>query len=307
MPANITLAQLRVLVTVVDRGGFTAAAQVLGMTQSGVSQAVQSLEDAVSVALLSRGRDGVEPTEIGRVALAEASAALAAVDRFRQHCASWAGLDSGTLRIGSVASAASRLLPPKLRNFKIRYPRIEIVLLEGSDAEISDWVLADVVEIGLTAYQPSDLRAELVAEDDFIAVVGRQHRFSKRRSISIADLAEEPFIMSGSGCEPAIRAFFVESGRNPQVAFTVRDMTTLFEMVRQGLGVTIVPSLSLPSDQTDLRVVGFAPARRRNLLAVTRSSGPLSPAADAFLSVLRQSECAANERPPSRRDQRGIG
>lgn len=111
MQANVSIGQLRVLVTVIEESSFTAAAKALGLTQSGVSQAVQSLEDAVGVKLVARRREGIELTEIGRLALVEARAALGAVERFRQHCASWAGLDRGTLRIGSVGSAVSRLLP----------------------------------------------------------------------------------------------------------------------------------------------------------------------------------------------------
>jgi DNA-binding transcriptional LysR family regulator len=187
-----------------------------------------------------------------------------------------------------VGSAASRLLPERLRAFKTSYPGIEIVLLEGSDAEVSEWVRADAVEIGLTAEHSASLRGNVVAEDDFVAVVPRGHRLAKRRPIALGDLSNEPFIMSGSGCEPAIRSFFADSGCNLRVAFTVREMTTLFEMVRQGLGVTIVPSLSLPIDQTDIRMIELTPPRRRTLLALSKLNRTLPPAADAFVRLLTQ-------------------
>jgi DNA-binding transcriptional LysR family regulator len=276
-----------VLVTVVDEGGFTAAANELGMTQSGVSQAVQALEEAVGVALLSRGRERIAPTEIGLHVLSEARAALRAVERVREHCAGWAGLNKGTLRIGSVASAATRMLPDRLRAFRTRYPGIEIVLLEGTDGEVCEWVVRNAVDIGLTAECSTDLHGEVIAEDDFVVVVERRHRLASTRPISIRDLADQPFIMSGAGCEPTIRSFFADVACTPRVAFTVRDMTALFEMVRQGLGVTIVPSLSLPSDRANLRVLELKPARCRRLLAVTRTPQPLVPAAEAFLGLLR--------------------
>lgn len=94
--------------------------------------------------------------------------------------------------------------------------------------------------------------------------------------------------MSGAGCAPSIRAWFNAAGATPRVAFTVRDMTALFEMVRQGLGVTIVPSLSPPAERHDLRIVDLKPAHRRSLLAVTSSHQPLVPAAEIFLGSLRQ-------------------
>jgi len=286
--SNITLGQLRVLVAVVDAGGFTAAAKRLGMTQSAASQTIRALEGAVGVALVSRGRQGVAPTEIGLRVLSDARAALRAVERVHEHCASWAGLDKGTLRIGSVASAATRLLPERLRAFRRRYPRIEIALLEGTDREVCEWVTRGAVDIGLTSCHATDLHAEVVAEDDFVAVVGRRHRLASMPQLRVLDLADQPFIMSGAGCAPSIRTWFKAAGATARVAFTVRDMTALFEMVRQGLGVTIVPSLSLPGERHDLRIVDLKPAHRRSLLAVTRSHQPLVPAAATFLGFLRQ-------------------
>ena len=94
------------------------------MTQSGASQALQTLEDSLGVALLVRRRAGVALTEIGKQVLSEARAALQAVERLRAYCAGFAGLANGTLRLASVTSSATRLLPDLLRSFRTRYPGI---------------------------------------------------------------------------------------------------------------------------------------------------------------------------------------
>ena len=260
------------------------------MTQSGVSQALQALEQALGVTLLSRGREGISATEIGHQVLSDARSALQAVDRVREHCGSWAGLDKGTLRIGSVSSFATRLLPDRLRAFRTKYPGIQIALLEGSDEEVCEWVSHGAADIGLTAKSTKELDGEIVAEDDFVVVVERRHPLASTRPISIRALVGHPFIMSAAGCEPVIRSFFEESGCAPDVAFAVRDMTALFEMVRQGLGITIVPSLSLPNDRANLRILELRPARRRSLLAVTKTQGQRIPAVQAFLGFLRGKE-----------------
>src|SRR5512135_20514 len=137
--SNISLRQLSVLSAVVDTGGFTAAAQKLGITQSAASQALITLEAAVCVELVSRGGDVTVVTEIGSQVLADAREALRAVERLRERCANSAGLPSGTLRIGSVVSAAARLLPTRLRHLATRYPAIRVVLMEGTDEEVSEW------------------------------------------------------------------------------------------------------------------------------------------------------------------------
>ena len=259
---------------------------MLGMTQSGASQALQTLEDSLGVALLTRGRAGVALTEIGKQALSEARAALHAVDRLRAHCAGFAGLASGTLRLASVTSSATRLLPDLLRSFRIRYPGIAIALFEGTDEEVCDWVRAGAADLGLTATTAADLRSEFVLRDDFVAVLPRRHRLGAASSLTFDALAEQPFIMSGAGCEPMIRSFFAKAGRSPRVAFTVRDMATLFEMVRQRHGVTVVPTLSLPDNRAGLRVVPLSPECRRTLLAVMKADQTPLPATEAFLRDL---------------------
>jgi DNA-binding transcriptional LysR family regulator len=85
MQANVSIGQLRVLVTVIEESSFTAAAKALGLTQSAVSQAVQSLEDAVGVKLVARRREGIELTEIGRLAQVRLGA-LIDLDRFAHDC-----------------------------------------------------------------------------------------------------------------------------------------------------------------------------------------------------------------------------
>jgi DNA-binding transcriptional LysR family regulator len=305
---NITLGQLRVLVAVVDQGGFTAAASALGMTQSGASQALQTLEDSVGVTLLTRGRDGIAPTEAGAQVLPEARAALQAVERLRAHCAGFAGLAKGTLRIASVTSSATRLLPDRLRTFRTRYPGIDIVLLEGTDDEVCDWVHAGVADLGLSAAAAPDLHGEAVLRDEFVAVLPHRHPLARAGALTLAVLSKQPFIMSGAGCEPMIRGFFAEAGCTPRIVFTVRDMATLFEMVRQRLGVTIVPSLSLPDSRAHLRVVPLSPRCSRTLLAVTRADQTRLPAVEAFLRDLRPADplsAPANRaRHPSRTPRR---
>jgi DNA-binding transcriptional LysR family regulator len=285
--SNVTLAHLRVLEAVVAEGGFTAAAGRLGLTQSGVSQAIQSLEDTLGVALLTRGRERTEPTEIGRRVLAEAGVTLRSIARIHEHCASWSGLDGGSLRIGSVVSAAARVLPDLLRDFRIRYPNVSVTMLEGSDTEVRDWTVGDAVDIGFTAEIATEFDGELIAEDEFIVVVSRRHHAALKPTLSIRDVSAHPFIMSAAGCEPAIRAIFAQKQLEPKIAFSVRDMTTLLEMVRQGLGVTIIPELSLLREKAGLRVIKLTPPCRRRLLMVRKHREYPVPTVGAFFDLVR--------------------
>jgi DNA-binding transcriptional LysR family regulator len=256
------------------------------MTQSGVSQAIKCLEDALGLQLLARGRNGALPNEIGRAVITDAREAILAIERMQQKCAARKGEHRGQLRIGSVQSASMRLLPPKLAAYQERHRNIDITLMEGTDAEVCEWVENAVVEIGLTAVDSPTTRASLLAEDDFLLVLRRDHRLARRRSVTLREIASEPFLMSASGCEPAIRQIFARANVSPRIAFHVRDAAALVKMAAQGLGVTLMPALAIPENAPGVSRVRLEPRSRRRLLLVTRRDRDLSPVAEGFYQML---------------------
>jgi DNA-binding transcriptional LysR family regulator len=282
---DVTLAQLRALVAVADRRGFGAAAAAVGLTQSGVSQAVLALEDALGVPLLVRRRDGAQASALGADVLADARAALEAVARIEERCAAVRGVRAGTLRVGSVPSAAARILPPLLGRFRRLHPGIDLALLEGTDAEVTEWVERDAVHVGLSALPAPGLDRSPVAEDEFKVVVARRHRLASRPQVRFADLAGEPFLMSGGGCEPAIRAAFAAAGVAPRVVLTVRDTSALLAMIEAGLGVSMIPELALALRGRRLRALPLRPRAVRTLWLLTRRGVEPTPAGRAFLGL----------------------
>jgi DNA-binding transcriptional LysR family regulator len=284
--SNITTAQLRILVAIVDETSFSAAAARIGMTQSGASQAIRVLETALGAKLLERGRGGVVPTEIGRTVLQDARDAVLAIERMQQRCAAAAGLQIGKLRIGSVASAAARILPQVLAPFRRHYPGVQLTMLEGTDREILQWVETGIVDVGLTSETSPEIDSRVIVEDDFLLLVNRYHALSKRRRVKLREIADQSFLMSGSGCEPAIRQLFAASGAAPRVTLTIRDTATLVEMVLQGVGVTLMPELAIPKDERRLRRISLEPRGRRRLLAIMRSGTLPPPVAEKFVRLL---------------------
>lgn len=242
--SDVTLAQLRVLLAIIDSGSFTLAAEQLGITQSGVSQAVAGLESALQSAILVRDRHGITPTALGDKILSHARIALAHVECIQQEAAVAVGLATGRLRLGSVPSAATRLLPPLLRSFRRRHPNIELVLLEATDQEVREWVLSHVVDVGFAGMPLKGLRAQPIAMDEMLLVLPQAHQLASHTTVRLEQIAAEPFLMSKGGCEPLIRMLFKTAGVKPQITLEVREMMTLLSLVKEGLGVTIVPQLA---------------------------------------------------------------
>src|SRR5262245_34306689 len=135
-----TLLQLKTLVTVVDRGSFTAAGRHLGLSQPAVSRAVATLEKELGLPLLARGRDGLSLTDAGSAALTHAREALRHIELMRTEMADLAGDVAGTLTVASLPTATATLIAPQLRVFAERHPAVAIRLLEGSDEEVRDWL-----------------------------------------------------------------------------------------------------------------------------------------------------------------------
>ncbi len=299
MSANITLVQLRCFAGVVEHGGFTLAAERLCLTQSAVSQAVAALERALDTPLLLRGRDGLTLTVAGEAALVEARAVLAAVARL-SICGGLAGRLSGTLRIGVVQSAGVRLLPGWLRRLRAEQPGIAVTLYEGTDPEVTAWIQAGVVEIGITSRTHPELAARPVFSDDYLVVVPSDHAFASRASVSLKALDGQRMLLSGGGCETLIQELLAAASSHPEITCLVRDNTTLLSMVREGLGLTIMPELAL-DDGRGVTALRLSPNLRRTLYAVSLPAETLRPVVTAFLALI-ESHPAPRHAAPGRRE-----
>ena len=286
---NVSLVQLRCFRAVAERGGFTAAASHLCMSQSAVSQAVASLERTLGAPLLLRGRDGTTLTTSGSAALAEARAALAAVERLAA-CGASSKCLSGPLRVGVVQSAAVRLLPGWLRRLRAEHPGINVTLYEGADPEITGWVLAGIVDVGVTSRIHAGLVARPVFKDDYVVLAPEGHALAGQGSVGLRQLDGQRMLQSGGGCEALIEELLAAAASHPEVVCLVRDNATLASMVREGLGLTIMPELALPTHQAGLVVLPLRPRLRRTLHLLTGPPDALGPVARAFTAVAQGAE-----------------
>lgn len=147
-------------------------------------------------------------TEIGQRVFEQVRDILARVERIRQETAAAVGLEDGKVRLGSFPSVSARFLPKLLHQFRHRYPGIEVVLFEGTDDEVREWIFSGAVDVGVVALPVEGLETMPIAQDEFLTVVSESHPLAKQTQISIKQLAQDPFIMSNAGCKPVITAMF---------------------------------------------------------------------------------------------------
>jgi DNA-binding transcriptional LysR family regulator len=278
----VTLLQLRVLLAVADRGGFTVAAEQVGMSQPAVSRAIASLESELGTALLRRHREGVRLTEAGRRAVGHAREALRHFDLLRVDVAALAGEVTGTLRLASLPSATGTLVAAQLRTFTNRYPRVRVRLFEGSDQEVRDWLEQGVADLGVVTLPAPGLRTVPLGSHEMLAVLPAGHPLAERPVIGLEQLADQPFILSTGGCAPVILTAARAAGVRLDVAYEAREMSAVLEMVATGLGVSVLPNLGLPAELDSVVTRPLAPPTCRSLALALGAKVEDSPAARAF-------------------------
>jgi DNA-binding transcriptional LysR family regulator len=279
-----TLLQLKSFVAVVEQGGFTAASRRLGLSQPAVSRAVATLEKELGLPLLVRGRDGLTLTEAGALALTHAREAVRHLTLMRTELAALAGEITGTLSLASLPSVTGTLVAPHLRAFTQRHPAVTIRLLEGSEQEVRDWLDQGAAEAGVVSLPIKGLSVAVLGDQDMVAVVPSDNRLADWDEVSYAELAKEPFIRSTGGCAEVYTPVARRAGVDLDVAFEAREMSAVLEIVRAGLGVSIVPSAGLPDLPDGVVVRALVPKTVRRLgIAVSASA---SAPARAFLEQI---------------------
>jgi DNA-binding transcriptional LysR family regulator len=310
---NLHLSQLRALLAIADGGSFTVAAEQLEITQSAVSQGIAALEGALGGMLIERDRTGARLTDLGERVARHAREILAHTENIRQEAAAARGLARGKVRIGSFPSVSAAVLPPLLGEYRSRYPGIQTVIMEGGDSEVRQWLKDRVIDLGVLLTGAGDRRGAVDADgvttvplgrDEWMAVLPKGHRLAARSTVPLVELGREPFVLLQGGCSPQLLDFVERAGVRLQVQYEIRDQATVWTLVRERFGVTIVSELALSSDREGLVVRRLSPQGFRTFgLARLQGVSP-SPAVTAFLALVAERRSASAERQPRARAPR---
>jgi DNA-binding transcriptional LysR family regulator len=291
---NADLRDIRYFAAVVEHGSLTRAALALKVSQPTLTHAIARLEEALGGPVWRRSpnrRLGVMPTELGQRVLERGGRALAELDALGQDAAHLRGLTAGGLRVGSVQSLAGTLLPRWVAHYLEAFPAITLdlplVTSETADALIKSGKLDAALVVGPPPTDPA-LKRQRCGEQELIAVVPAAHALARRRSIPVAALASEPFVLvpAGTFFAIAIEDVCKRAGFTPTVRARIASISGLCALVRAGVAVTILPAGSVPSGDDKLAQVRFdKPQPRRAVHLIWRADVAPSPALRAFIDV----------------------
>jgi DNA-binding transcriptional LysR family regulator len=246
--------RLRVLWAVARRGGVAAAAPLLHLTPSAVSQQIAQLEREVGVAVLDRAPRGVTLTEAGRRLAATGERIEAELTEARRAISALTGRVAGPVTIAAFPTAIAHLVVPAVRALAAEHPAIEpcIVELEGEPAlrELATGtvdVLIDDSEPGVP--QPAGTESVALLSDPYRVVVPTAWQ---RTPSGLADLAQDPWIVGppGSAVRRALDRLADEHGFRPLAAHECLEFPAMLALVAAGLGAAVVPALALAGGLT---------------------------------------------------------
>ncbi len=270
---------------VVALGSFSLAAERLGYTQSSVSQKIQSLEEELGVTLLLRQKNHLDLTADGVNLYPFIHAIYAAEKNLSGKKKEIEGLESGTIYIAAWSSVSRLYLPVLMKTFQEKYPSVEFKLLQGGYEVNASLVKTREADLGfITTDTTEDLEYDILYQDDLLAVLPPNHPLAKKESISVKDLAKEPFIlMDELGYSYPLESFSKANVQPQNLKLTVYDDYAVMEMVRQGLGTAMLYERILRGFDTGLEIRSIKEKPKRTVAICWKDRKTLSFAAKKFL------------------------
>lgn len=281
--------QVRVFHEVVRAGSFAAAARNLGYTQPAISQQMKGLERAVGTPLFVRAGRGLRLTEAGEVLARHAAGILGAISTAQKQMTAITRLKAGQVRICAFPSANATLIPPALAALRARHPGIRIELLEGEPPGSieslrrgdCDVALAFTYEAESEQSQPDGLVTLELLHDPLVVLLPRAHPLARRRSVELAQLAEERWIAGCVRCRSHFVRCCAAAGFEPDIDFTTDDNLAVQSLVAAGTGIAMMPSMvqsflrhpdivSRPVTPADSRIVAAYTLASLNTVPATR-------------------------------------
>lgn len=284
------LRHLVYFLAVAERLNFSRAADALHVAQPAISQQIQALEKELGTKLFDRMGRKVALTQAGQALLPHARRILTAVEAAEQDVRELGALTRGMVSLGAPSTVSSHVLPARLTEFKRLYPGLEVTLREAGTQSLLAMIEKGELDlaIAVTDVLPGHVEVLPLREETYVLAVNAHHPLAKRRTVRLADLANEAFILFPEGYklrEVTLNACR-QAGFEPKVALDGGATQSALEFVAAGLGVAIVPQLALGGVK-GLRSLKIADQElRRSLGLIWHKQHYLSPAARALRDFL---------------------
>ncbi|EOF4701682.1 LysR family transcriptional regulator [Klebsiella oxytoca] len=282
---------------VVQRGSFSAAADVLGLSQPAVSLQVRQLEQFLQTRLIERTGRGIKATAAGIALLAHSEQIEQAVNAAVQSVSEFNREVSGSITLGTGATACIHLLPSLLLTLRERHPLLTVGVTTGNTLDIVRAVEENRLDLGLVTLPATErnLAVTPVMDEEFVCIFASNQE-ALPPAVTPEVLQTLPLIAfeSGSGTRDLINGWFLADGRAIAPVMQLGSIEAIKRMVRAGLGFSIVPRMAVehPQDRIGLNVQSLSPLLYRQLGIIMRQDKIISKGIAEILRLLQKLEAA---------------
>lgn len=280
----MTLTELRYIVAVARERHFGRAAEACFVSQPTLSVAIKKLEEELDVKLFERGSSEVSTTPLGEAIVRQAQTVLEQAQALRDIAKTGKDPLTGPLRLGLIYTIGPYLLPALVRQAIARTPQMPLMLHENFTAKLLDMLRANELDCAILAepFPDAGLAVAPLYDEPFLVAVPASHPLAQRGAVSAQELKEETMLLLGAGhcfrdhvlevCPEFAR--FSSDSEGIRRSFEGSSLETIKHMVASGMGVTVVPGLSVPREaHPHLRFVEFAaPVPTRRVVLAWRKS-----------------------------------
>jgi DNA-binding transcriptional LysR family regulator len=304
-----------VLCEVARQGSFSGAAATLGYTQPAVSRQIATLEAEAGALLVRRVPQGVVLTDAGRLLVQRGEAILARLQDVETELHALAGLEGGTLRLASFASAAASIVPLAIAVFRERHPAVDLSVVMADPGESIPMLRSGELDMAIShdamgpeadqhgrlvviagrgpgdVEAPSDVELVHLFDDPMYVAMPVGHALADVDPLQLASFATEPWMLATTDSCPDSRLFLRAchaAGFEPRIAFQNNDYPAILGFVAAGVGVALIPDMVARGVRDDVVVRNLDPAAPVRPIFAVLPSGYRSPAAAAMLGVLRE-------------------
>ncbi|HXZ10048.1 MAG TPA: LysR substrate-binding domain-containing protein [Paraburkholderia sp.] len=297
---NVTLRQLRVFIEVARLQSFSRAGDEIGLTQSAVSRCVRELEAEIGLKLIDRTTREVQLTDVGDNLIASVSRLLNDLDDALREIREIGEQRRGRVVVAASPTVACRLMPQVIASCGQHFPYVTLGLRDDVQSDVVRKVKSGEVDFGVIIgpLAADDLTSESLMTDSFCVVSREEHPLASRAQVAWADLEGERLVMLdyASGSRPIIDAVMAQHGVTAIVAQELGHSATVFGLVEAGVGISVLPWLSLPVPAgSSLVARPLVPRAERTVELVRRRDRSLSPAAEAVWGLIRQLPARAED------------
>ena len=274
---------------IIELGSFTKAAESLGYTQSSISQMIASLENELSIKLLTRSRYGVKLTIEGADLYPFIERSIYQYRSMLEKANEIKGLETGIIRVGTISSVTCHWMPQLINGFKKEYPNVQFLFHQGDYTLIPEWTASGQIDFGfINPNADTNLNTKTIKDGEILAVLPKNHPLAKKKSISLSDLTDEPYILLEEGHYSEPMAAFETAGIIPNIQYTIHDDYAIMMMVEEGLGMSILAELILRRTNYDIVCLPLNPPITRTLAVGYKDWGSLPIASKYFIEYLME-------------------